>query len=190
MSIREQPLSQQADPGPISIRMLFGTFVEITLSSFGGAMAWAYRILVEKRRWLSERQFAELWSLAQALPGPNIVNLAMFMGIRFRGAPGAVVAYVGLVLVPLLIILPVVALYNQFGQVEIVSAVLRGIAVVAAGMLVAMGLKMVRPIQRDPWALAVAALAFIGVGLLRWPLIVVLAVLAPCSIAIAWRRLR
>ena len=190
MSIGQTPLPQQRDSAPVTLWVLFATFVEITLSAFGGAMAWAYRILVEKRRWYNAREFAELWSFAQAMPGANIVNAAIFVGMRYQGARGAAVAFVALLMVPLLIVLPMAALYSHVGQIELVRAVLRGIATVAAGLLVSMGIKMALPLRRDPWALAVAALAFVGVGLLRWPLLLVLVILTPCSIALAWWRQR
>lgn len=182
------PPPAPTEAAPVSLGRLFTTFVEITLSSFGGAMAWAYRILVDKRRWLTGREFAELWSLAQALPGPNIVNLAIFLGMRYQGARGAVVAFVGLVLVPMVVVLPIGALYGYLGQADLVRAVLRGVAVVAGGMVIAMALKLAQPYRRDPWALAIAALAFVAVGLLRWPLVLVLAILTPCSVGIAWWR--
>jgi len=184
------PPSPATDPPAVTVWALFVCFSEIAFSSFGGALAWAHRILVERRRWVTDREFTELWSLGQALPGPNIVNAAIFVGMRHQGARGAVVAFVALVLVPLFIVLPAAALYAQVGQIETVRAVLRGIAVVAAGLLLSMGIKMALPLRRDPWALAVAALAFIGVGLLRWPLVLVLVVLTPCSVAVAWWRMR
>ena len=188
--MEHQSPPHQAQPTPVSLGMLFRTFAEITLSSFGGALAWAYRILVEKRRWLSEREFAELWSIAQALPGPNIVNAAIFIGMRFQGWRGAVVAFIALVLVPLLVVLPLGALYGYVGQLDVVRALLRGVAVVAAGLLTTMGVKMALPYRHDPWGLTVAMLALVGVGVLHWPLLVVLGVLAPCSIAVYWRRMR
>jgi chromate transporter len=175
-------------PPRVSLAALFGCFLEITFSSFGGAVAWAYRILVEKRRWLTAREFAELWSLGQALPGPNIVNVAIFIGARYHGARGAAVAFTGLVLAPLVVWMPLGALYGQVGQLDAVRAVLRGVAVVAAGLLLATGLKMAQPARRDPWALAITALAFLGVGVLHWPLLLVLLLLAPVSIALAGRR--
>jgi chromate transporter len=175
---------------PVTLGLLFRTFAEITLSSFGGAAAWAHRVLVEKRRWLTDREFAEQWSVAQALPGPNIVNLAVFVGMRYHGARGVVVAFCALVLVPLAVVLPLGALYQHVGHVEIVRAVLRGVATVGAGMLIALGLKLAAPYRHDPGLSAIAALAFVGVGVLQWPLLLVLGVLTPCSVAIAWRRLR
>ena len=65
---------------------------------------------------------------------------------------------------------------------------LHGVASAAAGLLLATGLKMAWPYRREPWALAIGALAFGGVGLLHWPLLAVVAVLAPLSIGLAWRR--
>ncbi|MBX5493561.1 MAG: chromate transporter [Chloroflexi bacterium] len=185
---RESAAESAGAPATVSLAALFGCFVEITFSSFGGAVAWAYRILVEKRQWLTAREFAELWSLGQALPGPNIVNVAIFIGARFHGALGALVAFTGLILAPLVVWVPLGALYSEVGQFDAVRAVLRGVAVVAAGLLLATGLKMAQPARRDPRALIITALAFVGVGVLHWPLLLVLLLLAPVSIALVWRQ--
>ena len=69
----------------VSAFALFLTFSRITLSSFGGAMFWARRALVERQRWLTEQEFVELLSLGQLLPGPNVLNLTVMVGYRFAG---------------------------------------------------------------------------------------------------------
>src|SRR4051812_45526282 len=84
---------------------LFGGFLECALSGFGGVLAWAHRVLVERRKWLSDQEFAELLGLAQILPGGTIINVAVFLGLRFHGLRGVFVALGGLILVPLCILL-------------------------------------------------------------------------------------
>ena len=74
---------------------LFLCFLEMGLSGFGGVLPWARRGLVEKRGWLTEQEFAEVLSLGQFLPGPNIGNMSIIIGSRFAGWRGAVAAFCG-----------------------------------------------------------------------------------------------
>jgi chromate transporter len=177
---RDQPPDA---PHP-SIGALYLAFAEIALSSFGGAVAWARRILVERRGWLSEREFA----LCQAIPGPSLVNLSIYLGTRWHGIPGAIAAASGLIFTPLVVLLPLGILYAQGSELEVVRTALRGVAAVASGFLLASGLKMALVYRREPWAIAIGGIALVAVGVLRLPLLAVLLVLAPISITIAWRR--
>jgi chromate transporter len=184
-------MSRQETSAPkMTLGALFVGFLEIAVSSFGGAVAWARRVLVERRGWFTAREFAEMLGLCQVLPGGNVMNLAVYVGARAHGAAGALVAIVGLLLAPMLIIMLLGVLYAQGAQFEAVRAALRGAAAVTASLVLANGLKLVGPYRQEPWALLVAGLAFVGVGLLRLPLIPVLLVLAPFSIALARRHLR
>lgn len=151
-------------------------------------MPWARRMLVEERRWLSDDEFSETLSLCQVLPGPNIVNVAVCVGTRFRGALGALAAFMGLLSAPFAIILVLGALFTHYGEVPAVSSAFRGISAVAAGLIVAMGLKMAASRRlRTPLAIFAVA-AFVGVALVRMPLGVFLLAAAPVSVAAAaWR---
>ena len=68
---------------------LFLTFSRISLSSFGGAIFWARRQLIDRQRWLTEREFVDVLTLGQLLPGPNVLNLTVMVGYRFAGWTGA-----------------------------------------------------------------------------------------------------
>jgi chromate transporter len=173
-----------------SLGALFLAFLEIALSSFGGALAWARIVLVDRRRWMNDREFAETLGICQVLPGGNVINIAICVGIRSQGVLGGVAAVTGLLLVPLLIIILLGVLYTHGAQFEPVRAGLRGAAAVTVGFLLGTGLKLALPYRHQPSALVMASLAFVAVGVLRLPLIPVLLVLGPCSIALAWRRLR
>ena len=179
---------QESGVGAPGLAELFRGFLEIALSGFGGVLPWARRVLVEKRRWLTPDEFTDLLSLCQFLPGPNIVNMSIAVGARFRGARGAAVACGGLLGVPVVIVMVLGALYSVYGHVPQVQAVIRGISAVASGLLVATGIKMATAPRLRSWMLVVAALVFLCVASLRLPLAAVLLVFAPLSVAAAaWR---
>lgn len=173
----------------VSAVALFRGFLEIALSGFGGALPWARRVLVERREWLTNREFAELLGICQILPGGNIINVSITVGTRFRGPLGALSAFAGLMIAPFLIVSGLGLLYSHGGQLDPVRIALRGVASVAVGMILATGIKLVLPYRRHPAAIVIGGLAFLAVGVLRLPLIPVLLVLAPFSVALAWRRL-
>lgn len=166
---------------------LFFSFLGVGLTSFGGVMPFARRMLVERRRWMTEREFTETLGLGQVLPGPNVVNLSIMIGARFRGPAGAVAAFSGLMLAPLAIILMLAVFYGEYGHLPAVQRFFAGTAAATAGLVVAMGMTMLAKQPRIPRVLGITALAFAGSGLLGLPLVGVLAVLAPLSIALAWR---
>lgn len=171
-----------------SLGELFAGFLEVTLSGFGGVLAWAHRTLVVRRRWLSEPEFTELLGLSQILPGGNIINVAIFVGARFHGLRGVLVALLGLLVAPLCLLLVLNALLSGPGIADISAPALRGAAPVVAGLTLATGLKMARAYRWTPSSAVFGTLTLGAVALLQVPLLLVLAVLAPISVALAWRR--
>jgi chromate transporter len=166
---------------------LFLTFTRITLSSFGGAIFWSRRMLVDRLRWLTEHEFVELLAVAQLLPGATGVSLAVMIGHRFGGWSGAAASLMGFFAAPCVVIACLGALYQRYGNVAVVQQAMTGMSIVAVGLLIATGVRMttVLPRKRLPWLFTV--LAFVGVGVMRWPLLAILAALAPCAIFAAWR---
>ncbi len=183
-------LKTAAQPGPTSAWVLFRTFARISLYGFGGVLAWTYRILVEEKRWLSDGQFNELLALSQFLPGPNIVNFSVVFGSRLYGRTGAVAALGGLLGVPLVAVILMGSVYAWFGEMAALRGALAGISAAAAGMIIAVVAKLSKPLFARPFGagLAVAVVCFVAIGVLRWPLVWVLLVLVPLSIALAYRR--
>jgi chromate transporter len=182
-----QPSVPRTTPEP---QALFLAFLEISMSGFGGVLPWARRMLVEKRRWLDEREFAEVLALCQFLPGPNIVNLSIIVGSRFRGVVGALAAFLGLVGAPTAIFMVLGALYARYGELEALRGALAGLAAGAAGLLIAMAGRMALPLvqAREAAPVLVALAGFVAVGLMRLPLYWVVLVLAPLSVAYCWWR--
>jgi chromate transporter len=179
---------------PHSQAELFFAFNRMALQGFGGVLAVAQRELVERRRWLSREEFVEMLAVAQVLPGPNVVNLALMFGDRYFGLRGAFVALAGMLAVPLVIVLALTTGYAELSRFAVVSGALRGMGAVAAGLIISTGIKLMATLRTNrlglPLALAFVALTFIAIGLLRWPLIWVLAGSGSVAIALAWMRWR
>jgi chromate transporter len=182
-------VSDHPHPSPqVSVGALFIGFLKIGLSGFGGVLPFARRMLVDQRHWLTEEEFVGVLSLSQFLPGPNIVNVSIMVGRRFQGSVGAIAATVGLMLMPLIIVLLLAAVYAQYAQIGAVRGASTGVSAAASGLVIAVALKIARPIRRTRWQIGIAAAAFVAIGFARLPLFWVLAVLAPLSLLIAWRR--
>jgi chromate transporter len=180
---------QHQNPPKFSVSRvdLFLAFSRISLSSFGGAIFWARRELVERRRWLGDREFVDVFTLGQLLPGPNVLNLTVIVGHRFAGWTGAAVAVLGFLGWPCLVVVGMGVLYQQYGAVPHVQKALAGMSSVAAGLLLATVLKLAMVLPRRWWPWLFGTLAFVGVGILRWPLFWVMGGLAPWAVFAAWR---
>jgi chromate transporter len=185
----QPPAENSTTPNARNIRPLelFLAFSQLALSGFGGVLPWAHRTLVENKGWLTQREFVETLALGQLLPGPNIGNMAVMIGYRFAGYTGAAAAMGGLVSGPFLIMIVLGLLYRSYGTLPLVQHALSGMSAVAAGLVLATGLKMAGSLKRRwrPWLFLALALA--GVGVMRWPLLAVVGALAPFAIAATWR---
>lgn len=177
----------QAPPETPSVARLYRVFLRIGMLSFGGgSLMWSQRVLVEQLRWHSHAEFLNAVSLCQVLPGPNLPNLAVIVGGQYRGAAGAAAALAGATLVPLVILLTAGLLYFHYNDVSLVQAALTGMSAGAAGTACATAIKLAQPF---PWRVRSAVVAlggFAAVVLLGLPLVLVLAILLPVSIAWAW----
>jgi len=187
------PQPADGDPGGANtpgLAALFFAFSGIALMGFGGVLPWARRMMVEQKGWMSSDEFAELLSLCQFLPGGNIINLAVVVGQRTNGLLGAIVAVAGLMMSPVVIVLLFGSAYLRYGHLPEVHAALGGVAAAAAGLILSMAAKMARPLfdRGAVVPLGVAVAAFFGVAVFSFSLPAVVLVLAPASIALAWRK--
>ncbi len=178
---------QQARP---TLSELFIAFAAISLSGFGGVLAWSRRMMVEQRRWFTPEQFNETYALCAFLPGGNIINFAVIFGLRIRGVAGSVVAIAGLMGPPVLLVLFVGAIYAHYGDLPVLRRMLTGVAAAAVGLLMATVAKMARPLFRSGTVTAplISLATFIAIGIVHWPLPLALMVIVPVSIAAAWVR--
>jgi chromate transporter len=167
---------------------LFLGYLKIGLFGFGGVAAWARRVIVEERRWLTEREYAEVLGLGQVLPGPNVGNAAVMIGRRFHGLAGALLATAGIYCAPLLILILLCLLYDRYGQLPEVAPAMAGIAAAAAGMVIGTAMKMAGKLKLAPEAIVLLLLATFAAAWLRLPLPLIVLALAPLSIAASlWR---
>jgi chromate transporter len=180
-------------PQPVrpTLAELFIAFATISLSGFGGVLAWSRRMMVEERKWLTPEQFNETYALCAFLPGGNIINFSVIFGLRIRGAAGSAVAVAGLMGPPVLLVMFVGAIYAHYGDVPALRRMLTGVAAAAVGLLMATVAKMARPLFRSSNVTAplISLATFISIGIVHWPLPLVLMVIVPVSIAVAWVRL-
>ena len=167
---------------------MFTAFAGMSLAGFGGVLVWARRSLVDQRRWMTAEQFNETFALCHFLPGPNIVNLSVVFGSRFRGVPGAIAAFSGLVGPPVIIVTILAALYARYGELDALRRILAGVSCAAVGLLISAVFRMMMPLitKRDLVGMVVLVAVFVAIGLLRLPLPAVLLVAIPLSIAITF----
>ncbi|MGK6307912.1 chromate transporter [Variovorax sp. DT-64] len=188
-------LAAQSDrPQPRSVGDLFLSFTWLALQGFGGVLAVVQREMVEKKRWLTADEFLEDWAVAQVLPGPNVINLALMIGDRHFGLRGAIAAVGGMLAVPLCVILVLALLYAHYAGNPQVAGALRGMGAVAGGLIAATGIKLIPPLRRHPLGfgvcLGIVALVFGAIALVRVPLGWVLLVVGGAACAWTWKRIK
>jgi chromate transporter len=165
------------------------TFNHIALASFGGGLsAWSREVLVVEKEWLGEAEFLSAMTMCRILPGANQVNMAVFAGTKMRGLAGAVAAVVGLCLMPLVIILVLSFVYFRFKEVPAVKGVLHGASAAAVALTLTMVIKTGQKCLTGVVPVLLFAGAFLLNGVLRWPLLGTLAIMAPLSLIWAWPR--
>jgi chromate transporter len=171
-----------ADTRPPSKAELFTGFLVLGLTGFGGVLPLARHMVVERRRWLTGAEFSELLSLCQFLPGGNIINISVAIGLRFQGIAGSIAAIAGLIAAPAAIVVALGMIYTRFSNEPHVVHMFAGLAAAAAGVLVSMTIKLSWPLRRKPAAIVVAIIVFFAIAILHLPLVPTMLVAAPCSI--------
>jgi len=159
---------------PASLTALFVAFSLLALQGFGGVLAVAQRELVDRRAWLTRHEFIELYAVAQLLPGPNVVNLSLMIGDRYFGWRGALAAVSGMLLAPILVVLVLAASYQELSRYPAVAGALRGMGAVAAGLILAMALKMLVTLRGNVLGPALCSAlgltTLVAIAVLRLPL--------------------
>ncbi|HTX59669.1 MAG TPA: chromate transporter [Verrucomicrobiae bacterium] len=166
----------QARVTPPSLLQIAATFAAISSTAFGGGQKASIRQQVVKQGWMDRDEFMDGLALAQVLPGPNILNLAIYCGQKTRGVPGAVAAFLGASVPPFLIILIAGALYTKYASNPWVHGALRGASVGALGLTIGNAFELSWD-ERDDWIkIVLLALTAVVVGLYKMPLLLVLVI--------------
>jgi chromate transporter len=146
--------------------------------------------MVQRRGWVDERVFLVDMALGQSLPGSNGLKMAVLVGRRVKGGFGAFLAPFAMTIGPFVIILLIGAVYGRFANAPHVHAVLDGVAAAVVGLTLSSGVSAIAHGTPEPVSIAIAALTVLGVGVFGWPMLPVVLVLAPVSIALAWGQVR
>jgi chromate transporter len=175
------PADSRSSPGVFS---LFTGFFGVGMLGFGGVLPLARRMIVEQRRWLSGSEFTDLLALCQFLPGGNIINVSVTIGLRFRGVPGALAALIGLLAAPTAVALALAVIYMRYRDEPLVRRLFAGLAAAAAGLVLATAIKIARPLLGQPVPIGVAAVVFVLIAVVRTPLLPTMLVMAPLSVLV------
>ena len=193
-----QPHAAGSAPESAGLVELFFLFSQLGLSSFGGGVsAWMHRAFVEQRAWIGENEFSAALALSRIMPGANVVNLAVIIGQRLRGAAGAAAATLGLLVGPSLLAIALAIAYRYFAGATLVQKMLEGTAAAAVGLLIAMGVASARHLlngtarspggpMRSGAAVALMIAVFLLIGVFRLPMVPTVLCLAPLSIALSY----
>ena len=175
-------------PPPDHWQLFFG-MMQVALSAFGGGLsAWSQRIIVEEKRWMDNTSFLTGLTVARLFPGPNQINMAVYIGARFQGLSGALAALAGMLLVPFSLLMLVGLAYFSFRSLPLVDRLLAGVVTAAAGLALSMGFKILHQYQRDPVALLLALATFLAMAVFHIRLIPVVVVAGPLAMAWYWPR--
>ena len=175
----------------VGLGRIFVAFLRLGSTAFGGGTAgWLYREIVLRRRWIDDSRFLALLAMVQVMPGSNGVNLTVLIGRELHGVLGAAAAMAGLLAVPFVIVLAIGTAYAGAGEHAVVTAMLDGVAAMVIGLTFATGLGSLARGTTDPAAWIVAAATVFAIGVMRWPLLPVIATLAPVSVVLALVRRR
>lgn len=179
-----------ADSPKPSLTSVALTFATISATAFGGGQKASVRQQVLARGWMDRERFMDGLEIAEVLPGPNILNLAIYCGQRARGVPGAVAAFLGASIPPFIIVLIAGALYFKYASNPFVAGGLRGCALGALGLTLGNALELTWD-ERDDWLrIALLVVTALVVTLLRMPLLLVLVIFGGAGIVHEYLRSR
>jgi chromate transporter len=178
---------------PQSKTELFVAFTLMALQGVGGVLVIVQHELVNRRKWLTQAQFVEEWSVAQVMPGPNVVNLCLMLGGKYFSLAGALAAVSGLIMAPMLLVLTLAILFGGVSDSAVAQGALKGMGAVSGGLIIATGLKLSKTMPQNPlglWlAITFALITFAAVGIFRISLIWVLLGLGLLACLLTYRAL-
>ena len=188
MTDSREPEATALAPRPGLLSLFLG-MLQVALSAFGGGLsAWSQRIVVEQRRWMTNEQFLTGLTVARLFPGPNQINMAVYIGADFHGLVGALVAMAGMLLVPFSLLMALGVVYFEVHELPAVDRLLAGVVAAAAGMALSMGFKILDQYWKDGVALLLAGGVFLALTVFHARLIPVVLASGPLAMAWYWPR--
>jgi chromate transporter len=126
----------------VSIQKLFREFLIIGATSFGGVVPYLRDSLVTRRQWLADKEFVELLSISQSIPGLNATNMAILVGQKLGGVSGAIVAVIGMCLPGGLLMFIAGIFYRSHGDYAWASGALKGVAAASVGLVLSTAVQL------------------------------------------------
>jgi len=131
---KQHVTGDEATSGGVSLGRIFLEFLIIGASSFGGVVPYLRGRLMTKLQWLRDKEFVELLSISQSLPGLNATNMAILVGQKLSGALGAIVAVIGMCLPGGVLMFIAGIVYRAHGDHAWATAALKGVAAASVGL--------------------------------------------------------
>jgi len=153
----------------VSIWNIFLEFLIIGATSFGGVIPYLREALVSKRNWIDDKQFVEMLSISQSLPGLNATNMAILVGEKLRGAKGSIAAILGICLPGGVLMYVVGIFYHQHGDHAWITASLKGVAAAAVGLILWTVVQLSKKSLVDKFDFIFIALTVIAVNRFHQP---------------------
>ena len=144
---------------------LYFTMLKIGLFTFGGGYAMIALLeneFVIKRGWLEQEEFLDVAAIAESTPGPIAINSATYIGFKQAGILGSVVATLGMTLPSFCIIYAISLFFDAFLSLTAVACAFRGIQIAVLYLILSAGLRMLKKMEKTPFACAVLLLTLIG----------------------------
>lgn len=166
-----------------SLKDLFVVFLTAGAISFGGGvLAYLREYLVRNHAWLSDDDFLDALEVSETLPGLNSVNMSVIVGDRMRGAIGAAVSVIGLMLPGMVVMMTLGVLWESQRQNANVGHFLVGVAAAAVGLLLTVTLQLGHKQFARPLDLILISVTFFAVSVFKISLLWVLIVIAPVAV--------
>jgi chromate transporter len=151
----------------VSIALIFLEFLIIGATSFGGVVPYLRAGLVARRHWVDDKEFVEMLSISQSLPGLNATNMAILVGEKLRGALGSVAAIIGVCLPGAVLMYIVGVFYRIHGEHLWVTAALKGVAAAAVGLILSTIVGLSKKALAQKFDFVFVAMAVIAVNRLH-----------------------
>ena len=139
--------------------------LKIGCFAFGGGyaiIALLEKEFISKRRWIDHDEFMDVVAIAESTPGPIAINVATYVGYKLKGFVGAVAATVGICLPSFVIMYLVSLFYEQFMEIELISAAFKGIQICVVYLIASAGLKMLKKMKKTPLSISVFSVTCAG----------------------------
>ncbi len=175
----------------VSLWKIFWVFTKIGAFTIGGGymMVPAIEAEIRKHGWISDEELPDIVALSQSAPGLLTVNMSIFAGYKLRGVRGSIVATLGSIIAPFLIILAIAMFFASFKDNAVIEAIFKGVRPVAVAIIAAYTVKLVRK-HTSWWQWAITIAALVGIALLKISAIYILLTIIVFSAALAYYRQR